>query len=452
MTARDDAKPVLRRVLGNAGLLLGGRTANAVMGLGYMAIAARALGVRELGVLVLIHAFAQFLGDVVKFQSWQTVLQYGAAPLAEGRAADFGRVVRFTLALDLISGAVAAVVGVTVALAFSRALGWSPADAPAAALYALSTIAMVAATPVGLLRLFDRFDVMAGQAALTSLVRLAGSGVAVGLGWSLHGFLLVWALGTVAGFAWLVMAAHGELGRRALLADWPRGGPLAAGLPGAWRFAWTTNLGATLDTAFTHAVTLLVGAQLGPAPAALWRVGRQVADALAKPARLLIPALYPELARLRASSGEAAMWRLATQVALLCGAAGLVILAVAAVAGAPLLGLIMGPGFAAAAPSMVWQVGAAVVAVFALPLEPLLVSLGRPGAALRVRVVVSAAFLAALPFLTQRFGVQGAGAALVCAAAAMAAGMLILLLRGRSREAATAAPLPSSSKRLKSAP
>src|SRR5689334_14256447 len=77
-------RPILKRVVTNAGMLLGGRTVNAVLSLAYMAIAARALGVRELGVLVLIQAFAQFLGDVVKFQSWQTIIHYGTQPLDDG--------------------------------------------------------------------------------------------------------------------------------------------------------------------------------------------------------------------------------------------------------------------------------------------------------------------------------------------------------------------------------
>ena len=46
-------RPILRRVVANAGMLLGGRTVNAVLGLGFMAIAARGadarLGVVQLG-------------------------------------------------------------------------------------------------------------------------------------------------------------------------------------------------------------------------------------------------------------------------------------------------------------------------------------------------------------------------------------------------------------------
>jgi O-antigen/teichoic acid export membrane protein len=70
---------VLKRVLANAGTLLGGRTVNAVVGLAYIALTARGLGKELMGVMVLINAFAQFLGEVAKFQSWQTLLQYGAS-------------------------------------------------------------------------------------------------------------------------------------------------------------------------------------------------------------------------------------------------------------------------------------------------------------------------------------------------------------------------------------
>jgi O-antigen/teichoic acid export membrane protein len=203
-------------------------------------------------------------------------------------------------------------------------------------------------------------------------------------------------------------------------------------MPGAWRFALATNLSATLDVAFTHAVTLVVGALLGPVEAAFWRVGREVADALAKPSKLLIPALYPELAKLRVEKGEAHMTRLALQVGVVGGGVGLALLGVSVVAGGPLLTLVLGAAFAPAASLMNWQVCAAVIGILALPLEPMLVSLGRPGVALRVRLFVSLLFLAAIGPLVSHFGAQGAGAALVAASTAMGLGMLWMFLRDRS--------------------
>ena len=437
-------RPILRRVLSNAGLLLGGRTVNAVIGLGYVALAARALGAAELGVLVLIQAFAEFLGEVVKFQSWQTLLHFGARPLAEGRKTDFQQVLRLTLALDVGSTLIGLAVGVVGALAFAGVLGWSTEQAPAAALAMVSIAFMVSATPVGLLRLFDRFDVMARQAALISVLRTGGAAVAFALGSGMEGFLFAWVLGTIGSWLYLAGAAFAELRRRELLEGFTWRGPLAKGLPGAWRFAWNTNLTATLDVAFTSVTTLMVGALVGPAQAAFWRVGRQVADAAAKPAKLLTPALYPELARLRADDRHDAMWRLVKQVGLLAGGVGLLLLGLAVVAGKPLLTLILGDGFAPAAGVMIWQVGAAVIGILALPLEPMLISLGNPGAAVRVRLVVSIAFLAALPVLVDQFGVTGAGAGLVGAAALLAVGMLLFILRenGNRRASAPTAPVP----------
>jgi O-antigen/teichoic acid export membrane protein len=435
-------RPILRRVVTNAGMLLGGRTVNAVLSLAYMAIAARALGVRELGVLVLIQAFAQFLGEVVKFQSWQTILQYGARPLAEGRTAEFQRVLRFSLFLDLASTAFGIAVGVVGAFAFAKALGWGTDDAPAAALYTLSIAFMVSATPMGLLRLFDRFDVLAWQSGLISLLRAIGSIVALLMGAGMEGFLFAWAVGTVGSWFYLAGAAYGEARKRGLTKDFAWRGPLTEGMPGAWRFAWNTNMASALDVAFTHVATLIVGALVGPSQAAFWRVGRQVADALAKPAKLLTPALYPELARLKADNRQHAMWRLARNVGLLAGGLGLVMLLVSALAGPQLLALVMGKAFAPAADVMTWQVGAAVIGIFAIPLEPMLVSLGKPGAAVRVRLAVGALFLAALPFLVEKFGLIGAGAGLAAAAGALALGMLWFILRenGTRRQAATPAP------------
>jgi len=422
-------RPLLGQVLANAGVLLGGRTANALISLAYMAVAARMLGVQMVGVLILVNSFALLIGEVVKFNSWQTVLHYGAAPLSEGRRAQFQQVIRFTLFLDLASGLVGVVVATTAALFAGHWLGWGPEHAHAAALYCLTAGMLTPATATGILRLFNRFDILAAQAPIGSAVRLAGSAAALVLGVSLNVFLFVWALGTIVAFAYVTAACVLELRRRGLMQGFTVRGPLVAGLPGAWRFAWATNFSSGLDTAFTHVITLVVGAVVGPAPAALWRIGRQVADALAKPAKLLIPALYPELARLRTSHGEHAMRRLALQVGLLGGGVGTLLLLISATAGRPLLSLVLGRAFEGAAGVMTWQVAAAVIGIWALPLEPMLVSLGRPGDALKVRLVVSAVLLAALVPLIKAFGLAGAGAALVCAMAGLAVGMFLMLQR-----------------------
>jgi O-antigen/teichoic acid export membrane protein len=425
---------VLRRVLRNAGILLGGRGLNALLGLAYMALTARTLGVRDMGALVLINAFALLIGDLVKFQSWQTVLHFGAPALQHGPRERLQQVIRFSLALDAAStllGLAAALLGV---LLFSDRLGWGEGHAWGAAAYMLTITMMVSATPIGLMRLFDNFGALARQTALVALVRLAGCALGFVLHWGIGGFLLAWGVGQAAGFIYLTVVTVRMLRAQGAHEGFRWKGPLAKGLPGVWRFALSTNLSATLDVALTHLATLMIGALAGPADAAFWRIGRQVADGLAKPARLIVQALYPELARMRAAGDESGMWRLARRIGLLGAGLGSVLLAVSWLIGPWLLEAVMGRPFAPAAGVMTWQVAAVVVGIFALPFEPMLISFGRAGSAVAVQVVVSVSFLAALPLLVERFGLTGAGGGLLVAEFGLAVGFLAMLMRhGRAR-------------------
>ncbi|MBO9557036.1 MAG: lipopolysaccharide biosynthesis protein [Caulobacter sp.] len=429
---------VLHRVLANAGTLLGGRTVNAVVGLAYIALTARGLGKDLMGVIVLINAFSQFLGEVAKFQSWQTLLQYGASALLQNDRPRFQQVLRFTVLLDSLGAAVGVTLGVVGALLFGHLLGWPAELSPASAYYALSIAVMDSATSVGLLRLFDRFRFLAAEQAVSSTVRLIGCALCFTLKAPIEAYLAAWAAGTVAAFAYVNGVALWDLNRRQLLKGFTFRGPLSEGLPGVWRFAWATNFSGTIDTAFSQVITLVVGSVLGPGQAAMWRVGRQVADGMAKPAKLLVPALYPELAKMRASGGEAAMRKLSRQIGLIGGGVAGVLLLVSILFGGRILAIVMGPAFAAGASIMNWQVAAAAIGVLAMPLEPMLVSLGKAGLALRVRAVVCALYLIALVPLIRAAGLNGAGAALVGVAAALAIGMYIALKRSLSQETARA--------------
>ncbi|MCK5909118.1 MAG: lipopolysaccharide biosynthesis protein, partial [Caulobacter sp.] len=161
--APEHATPPIKRVLANAGHLLSGRVVNAVVGLAYIALTARSLGKETMGVLVIINAFAQFLGEVAHFESWQTVLTYGTDPLLKKERTKFQQVLRLSLMLDLISSIIGVSLGVLGAWLFWKELRWPDGMSGYGALYALSIGVMTSATGVGLLRLFDRFRFLAAE-------------------------------------------------------------------------------------------------------------------------------------------------------------------------------------------------------------------------------------------------------------------------------------------------
>jgi O-antigen/teichoic acid export membrane protein len=275
---------------------------------------------------------------------------------------------------------------------------------------------MASATATGVLRLVDRFDLIAIQDNAQAAVRLIGAAIAFFAGGGLIAFLVVWYVASMLSFVCRVYFAWRELYRHGYLQDFQwNARVLTHGLPGIWRFCLTTNFNGTLQLAFTHIGTLSSGWFLGPSAAALYRVARQVATAIVKPTRLVMPALYPELARLWAIGNTKALYRLVMQVALSGGALATGLLIVAAFGGSWALRTALGDAFAGAAPVMTWLVGSAAIGIWALPLEPFLISTGRATAAFVTRAAVTVLYLPCLFFGLERYGLLGAGYATVAA-------------------------------------
>lgn len=406
-----------------------------------VALTARTLGVETFGVLILIHAYVQTVGELVRFQSWQVVLNYGTGAYLEGRLAAFHRVLRFSLWLDVagsVVGVLAALLGVWL---IGTGLGWQAHHQTAVAAYALSIVFMASATPTGTLRLVNRFDLFALQSPVESWIRMLGAIWAWWAGAGLNVFLGIWFFAKFAAFVYLYAAAGITLHRRGALNGFSASGkqPLVADLPGIWGFVWSTNFNSSLGLAFTQAGTLFVGALLGASEAALYRIAKQFADAIAKPTKLIGPALYPELARMAHGDERAALKKLVMQLAFAGGGVATLILLLVAAIGGPVLGWLIGPEFVAAKPVMLWLLGAGVIGIWAVPLEPLLMSTGSATAAFKARLLITAPFLLLLYLATAQHGLIGAGVATVIGALLLFAVQLALVWRWFAKRPAQAA-------------
>ena len=93
---------MIRRALTNTGWLMGARGINAVLSLGYLALATRSLGLEGFGSFVLVTAFAQAIAGLVSFQTWQAVVRWGQ------RRETVGDAIGFAIGLDLLSWAAGA--------------------------------------------------------------------------------------------------------------------------------------------------------------------------------------------------------------------------------------------------------------------------------------------------------------------------------------------------------
>ena len=416
----------------SAGVLLVGKTTQGILSIAYLALAARALGLADFGALVVLNGLIVTVAEIGRFDSWQVVLRYGTAHLESGDTARLASVLKFTLLLDIIGcafGFAVVLLGLPAAMRFFQL----PMEYESAArIFSLSVVFLISTGGAGgILRMLDRFDLIAVQTTVAPILRLAGTLALFLYGGGLEAFLMLWLAATVVGRSTTHVLAWRELKRRGLLVDFSRAS--AGGLArdsSVWRFTFATGANATLAVVDKHAGLLAVGWLLGPAAAGLFRAALHLADLLIKPSRaFLTPAIYPELARLTARDNVTARERMVWRSVLVAGAASAAVFVGLAVFGQWLIILIFGAEFDGAYGVMLFLALAGAVTNCIFPLEPLLVSIGRVRVTLISRVISVSVYLLVLYAALVQVGLVGAGIASFTYAVLRAA-LLVWYTRG----------------------
>ncbi|MEQ7874359.1 oligosaccharide flippase family protein [Sphingomonas sp. ASV193] len=399
-----------RRIFGNLGLLIGGKAGAGLLSLVYLVIVARSLGAHDYGVLVLIQAYITLVGGIIAFSGWHGVVRYGSLALERGDRSGFVRLVRFLTLVELSFGILAILAAILLARWAGARLGWPPEAVGFVPLFSLATLANVRSTPMGILQLEGRFDLISAHQLFNPVVRLVGSLLAWLGGGGLHAFLLVWLLSGIA--EWVGMWGFGLWQLRRMKLGVPLLGPVrgtVAENAGLLPFITTTNFDITLRELAPRLVPLSIGWFAGPAAAGLFTLAQKASTILEQPALLLGQASYAVLAKFAAARDYAhlrhTVWRSAAGALL----ASVPVLVVLALTRDRLLTLIGGSSFAGGALLMLLLAAGRAIAMAAPPISSALIAIGLPSRSIIVNLLANLLLLPLLFVLLDRFGLQGAG-------------------------------------------
>ena len=421
-----------RQIFSNLGKLSGGKAIAGLLSLGYLIIAARALGPASYGVLVLVHGYVLLVGGIIGFPGWHAIVRYGTEAIADDDEARLWGLLRFTTLIELGCGVLAIGVAMLLAPYVGPRLGWSPEAQALAVPYCFAILGSVRSTPAGLLQLLGRFDLLGLHNVIAPLSRIIGSLIVVSCGYGLTGFLFAWLasalvewLGLWVMGLWVMHRRYGLNGMRGTIAT------VRARNLNLLRFMLAANADVTLSELAGRLVPLTIGWVLGAAPAGLFAVAQRVTVVFAQAGLMLGQAAYPELARQIARGGSMRQvaqtaWH-AVGVAML---AGVPVLIVIALWPAPIIALFGGTKFAAAAGVLIWLAVARYIQLAMPPLAAVLTAFGRPDLSVAANLISNIGAYPLLPLLLLWAGLSGAGWFAI-GQALLTLALLILFVRKR---------------------
>lgn len=400
----------LKAILLNTGWMLGGKGFGAVLSLIYLAIVTRSLGLDGFGQFSLALGAGQAAATIVTFQSWQIIVRYGMPFLHEGRDDALARLVRYTITLDIAAAIAGVVLVVAGTLLLAEHFGWTRSFAWQAIGTSAVLVLSTHWTPIGILRLHDRFAAATVVDAVTPAVRCVGA-IAV---WLIHpsviAYLVVWAVAEA-----LTALAHWIAAHRVQPLTWPpaRWREMLAENPGIGRYSIVTNLSASLGVGGKELAVLIIGLVITPAAAGSFRLAQQLAQGLAKLSQLLARAIFPELVRSRTAAGDEAFDALLARTLKVTAAGGAIVFVLLLLIGKPVIALISGREFLSAYPVLLALGTAAAVDFAAVSFEPALIAMGRADLTLKLRIVATIVLIALIAVLPLWFGAVGAGMAVL---------------------------------------
>lgn len=420
------AGPVLRRVLRNFVVLLSGRAIGGVLALAATLLSARALGPAAFGTVVTIHAYLLVIRGVVNIKPFEAIIRYGVPLHDDGDYAGLGRLLRMSLLFDCASAVLGVALAWLVAPLAGHYLGWDAATVDIAAWYGLVLCASGIATASGVLRMFDRFDAIGTALVLSNAVRLAGVLMALWLELlTITVFALIWGLSQCVQY--LATLVYGwRVARARLPLEHLRGRFAIRGMaqahPGIWQFMHVIYWQTSLDLVPKSLGMLMTAGLLGPEGAAMFRIAREFANVVAKPALLVRQVIYPDLARLR-HRGDHAFTRVIASVGAAMGGPALLLTVLSLWYGDVVLAVTVGPDYRPAAALLSWLIAAATLELAAAPLRPAAYALGAAAAVLRVQLWSCVVFIATLQWSTPTVGISGPGIASVALTAVTLVGL-----------------------------
>ena len=394
---------------GSLGIILSSNVAVSGLTFATLVLTSRSLSPAGLGMLVMIEAYGRIFDQVLRLEPSQALIRQGTLHGRRSHGGPFRRLVKFGFMLDVGGSILAGAVAICLLPLFDAWFGFTTDTTALVLLFCVTLLVPAPMTSQAMLRLFDRFGLIARINVATALLRLAGTAGLWAIGGGLVHFVLLLCavsifervLPTLVCLPLLRRRCGRGIGRTGL-------DGLQSENEGLWTSVWTANLNVLARSSIRHFDVVALSGFVGPGEIGLYVLGKRFAMLLIRLGSPLQLVVYPRMCQFAASRNLPEMARfVATLAACFAGLSAIGLLAFH-LAGAGFVSRVFGADFVAATPIIFVQLAGACLLLLATILNAALQAVRREGQLLTVSVMAAAAFYAPLPFLVPQQGVMGA--------------------------------------------
>lgn len=399
-----------KKILINWIKLFSGSTAGAALGLAATIVMTRAIGVTDVGLVTVVQTFWRTLEGFLSFQSYQILIKNGADILHGSSAGSFRALVKLCLLADACMAVFGAVIGLVGFSTFHDQMHIPGTVTGMGLLGVFTMVTMITGAPMGILRLYDKLNIVALRDVIVNATRLASNGIALFFHPNANVFIAIWivteALGNVVIFICGMRELHRQ-GHTHIIAASLSDGDAQLDIRRIITALFTLNFGTMIRILSEEGDTLLVNAYTGAAAAGIYKIAKNFAGIVYKFTGPLAQSIYPEMAKAVSAKNCAAFRHIMLHTCLQGGALGIATFAAWALIGPFIIHMTVGDTYQNALPVILIFTGGYAVAFFGIGFNPALYAFHRLNHYVLATVLCTLAyFIVALP-LVPVIGING---------------------------------------------
>ena len=130
------------------------------------------IGSESYGILILAQSYMNIMDVIINIQSWRSTIQYGQKSLVEGNIKEFHSYIKLGCIMDTSTAILCFIISILLPNLIGGFLHWSNEMIVCSKIFSITIISHFAGTPTAILRLFDKYNLVALSKTLASIFKI----------------------------------------------------------------------------------------------------------------------------------------------------------------------------------------------------------------------------------------------------------------------------------------
>lgn len=415
-------------MLKNSQKLFSGDIVRHVFKLIAISLTARILGAESFGILILIQTYIKIIDKFVNFQSWQALIKFGSE-YKNNDIDKFKDIIRICTQIDFISAVLGLFLSWILLVFISDIYKWDDRIIVFAVLYSFTILFNLEGTPTGILRLYSKYGIYAYQRIISASIQLILVLVLFFLKIEdLFFFIIIWLLTEILQHLLLFYYGWRELFSRDIKFKILYNMNFK-GSKYILKFVGITNLQSSIKLGAKELDTMLVGYLFGTSAVGVFDIAKKFSFILSKITNPVYQAIYPDLSLLWVEKRLEDFKSLLMRSSFSLGFLSIFVWVFFIILGKNIIIIAVGPEYLGAYNILLWYMLGLVISIFALPLQPSVLSMNHPEVSLYSIAVSTVIYLSSIVLLSRFIGFHSIGFAFVIFYLVWSSIMLIFIIK-----------------------